>query len=77
MFLLSPSCFDMHVVVYLCELEIKKKKVCSMGQFVNPVSSLCIFKKICCARAADEDQLSWWLEWVQGLWKPLGHLKEI
>lgn len=76
MFLPPSSCFDMHVVVYFCELEIKKKKVYSMGQFVNPISSLCIFKKIGCARAADEDLISWWLEWVQGLCKPLG-LKEI
>lgn len=48
-----------------------------MGQFVNSVSSLCIFKKICCACAADEDHVSWWLEWVQGLSKLLGCLKEI
>lgn len=26
MFLPSPSCFDIHMVVYLCGLEIKKRK---------------------------------------------------
>lgn len=77
MFLPSPSCFDVQVVVYLCGLEIKKKKVWSLGQFVSPVSSSCSCKKICHVRAADEDHVSWWHEWVQGLCKPLGHLKEI
>lgn len=27
MFLPSPSCFDVHVVVYLCGLEIKKESM--------------------------------------------------
>lgn len=38
MFLPSPSCFDIHIVVYLWGLEIKKKKVCSMSQLVHCAS---------------------------------------
>lgn len=35
-----PTCSDVHVVVNWCGLKIitqGKKKVCSMGQFINPV----------------------------------------